>query len=152
MFEYKVVNVGDNFTEYRDVPLQNCWVQEILLTATTNYDTVLPPQFGFFPTVEVLLLIWPIKLTFQGLVTCQTPNVQLWSQFSYDNLDPLRQAQSGAFPELDFASNPSIYWAQAVLIYWWDQMAINLTQADTANFNSSLKAVLFEGRFLAAKS
>ena len=53
MFEYKVVSTGGVDIEYGDVPLENCWVQEILVRNTKNLDTPLPDQFGFFPKTEV---------------------------------------------------------------------------------------------------
>jgi len=53
MFQYKVLSIGDEDTEYRDVPLQNCWVEEILVLTTKSLDTSLSTQFGFFPKAEV---------------------------------------------------------------------------------------------------
>lgn len=131
MFEYKVVRTGEEDIEYRDVPLQNCWVEEILVIATRSFDTPVPTQFGFFPKAE-------------SLIACQIPNIKLWSAFTYTNSDPLRLAQGGAFPTLDFTSRPPSYWAQALLIYWWDQLAVNLTQANLSNFNSTLQSVLLQ--------
>jgi hypothetical protein len=53
MFGYTVVNTGGQDIEYVGLPLQNCWVQEILVRNTKTLDTPLPAQFGFFPKAEV---------------------------------------------------------------------------------------------------
>jgi len=49
------------------------------------------------------------------------------------------------FPSADIVDAPPSYWAQAVLTYWWDQLSVNLTQANEANFNSTLGSVLLQG-------
>jgi len=54
MFEYKVIDMsGQPDVSYIDTPLQNCFVEEILVQITKTLTTVLPPQFGFFPTAAV---------------------------------------------------------------------------------------------------
>jgi hypothetical protein len=53
MFEYKVVDTQGMDIEYRDTPLTNCWVEEILVRISKNLEAALPPDFGFFPTAEV---------------------------------------------------------------------------------------------------
>jgi hypothetical protein len=53
MFEYKVVDTEGVNIDYRDTPLVDCWVEEILLRNTKNLDAALPPDFGFFPKAEV---------------------------------------------------------------------------------------------------
>jgi hypothetical protein len=53
MFEYKVVDTGGLNIDYRDTPLVDCWVEEILVRNTKNLDAALPPDFGFFPRAEV---------------------------------------------------------------------------------------------------
>ena len=60
------------------------------------------------------------------------------------NTDPLGKALE-AIPTDDAISEAPSFWAQAVLIYWWDQISINLTSANADNFNSSLQAVLLQG-------
>jgi hypothetical protein len=87
-----------------------------------------------------------VALMVQALVTCQIPNMQLYTEFTYTGLDPLRLAQNNAFTTMDITNQPSAYWAQAVMIYWWDQVAVNLTQANIKNFNSSLQSVLLQGK------
>jgi hypothetical protein len=82
------------------------------------------------------------------LIACQQPNVKLSTIFVYTNTDPLAKAQSGANPIADITFQPPTYWAQAVLIYWWDQLSVNLTQANRNNFNSSLESVLLQGTMI----
>lgn len=79
------------------------------------------------------------------MITCQDPSFKLSTTFTYTNTDPLGKAQSGASPIADITFQPSTYWAQAVLIYWWDQLSVNLTRANKNNFNSSLQSVLLQG-------
>jgi hypothetical protein len=72
----------------------------------------------------------------------------LETHFTYANNDPLEEADSDDFENLSLSINTSSYWAEAVLIYWWDQLAVNLTQANQDTFNSSLQSVLLRGSFL----
>jgi hypothetical protein len=48
-------------------------------------------------------------------------------------------------PFANITGQPPSYWAQAVVIYWWDQLAVNLTQANQAAFSSNLQSVLLQG-------
>jgi hypothetical protein len=71
--------------------------------------------------------------------------VTLWTAYTYVNTDPLGQAQQDSMPFADITQQPASYWAQAVVIYWWDMVSVNLTQANEANFNSTLQSVLLQG-------
>jgi hypothetical protein len=145
MFQYTVMNsVGQYDILYEDTPLQNCWIQEILVRANRELTTVLPPQFGFFPTAEVRM--FEARFTdVKALILCEGPNVTLWTQYTYANTDPLRQAYMGIMSTSDITYQAPSYWAQALLIYWWDQIALNLTQANQNNFNNNLQSVLLQG-------
>jgi hypothetical protein len=58
MFEYKVIDTPGQYVLYNDTSLQTCVVQEILVSANRDLSTVLPTQFGFFPTAQVG---WPLR-------------------------------------------------------------------------------------------
>jgi hypothetical protein len=60
-------------------------------------------------------------------------------------VNPLPLPQGEPFATVDISRRPSTYWAQAVLIYWWDQIAVNLTQANINNYHSTLQSVLLQG-------
>lgn len=78
-------------------------------------------------------------------MVCDSPSVKLWTPYTYTNTDPLRKVQAGMFPVAEIVDAPPSYWAQAVLTYWWDQLSVNLTQANEAHFNSTLGSVLLQG-------
>jgi hypothetical protein len=61
------------------------------------------------------------------------------------NTDPVGKAQEDSMPFADITQQPASYWAQAVVVYWWDMLSVNLTQANEANFNSTLQSVLLQG-------
>jgi hypothetical protein len=86
-----------------------------------------------------------ISTDFQILISCEQPNVTLWTEYTYMNTDPVGQTQQDSMPFADITQQPASYWAQAVVIYWWDMLSVNLTQANEANFNSTLQSVLFQG-------
>jgi hypothetical protein len=90
----------------------------------------------------------PILTDFQILISCEQPNVTLWTEYTYVNTDPLGQAQEDSMPFADITQQPASYWAQAVVVYWWDMLSVNLTQANEANFNSNLQSVLLQGNHL----
>lgn len=52
MFEYKIIEIDED-VQYQGTPLQDCFVQEILVKINKNLDAVLPSQFGFFPIASV---------------------------------------------------------------------------------------------------
>jgi hypothetical protein len=56
------------------------------------------------------------------------------------------KANAGNFPNVDMNNAVANYWSQAVLVYWWDQLSVNLTQANNATFNATLQTVLLQGK------
>jgi hypothetical protein len=52
MLEYKINEIDEGFL-YEGTPLQNCFVQEILIRNDKTLNAVLPSQFGFFPKAQV---------------------------------------------------------------------------------------------------
>lgn len=71
--------------------------------------------------------------------------MQLTTQYTYSATDPLQKAKDGNFPTVDLGNAPSNYWSQALLVYWWDQLSVNLTQANNATFKGNLQTVLLQG-------
>ena len=65
--------------------------------------------------------------------------------YTYSYTDPLRKAESGTFTRADMTMRPAEYWAEALVIYWWDQVSVNLTKANHDNFNMTLESVLLQG-------
>lgn len=52
-FQYTVVGTGGQDLAYRDTPLQNCSITEILVRNHRSLDSVLPTDFGFAVNAEV---------------------------------------------------------------------------------------------------
>jgi len=62
MFEYKVIDIGRVDVAYSNDTLQGCFVEEILVQNTKDLTTVLPSQFGFFPSAQVALPLSGFRL------------------------------------------------------------------------------------------
>lgn len=86
-----------------------------------------------------------MRINLKCLVVCQSPSIKLSATYRYANTDPLRQAQADVSSPGNMVRNPLTYWPQALLTYWWDELAINLTQANEDSFGLSLQTVLLQG-------
>jgi hypothetical protein len=67
------------------------------------------------------------------------------TEYTYVNTDPLRKAQLNIMSTANIQFQPSPYWAEALLVYWWDQLSVGLTQANENTFGNTLQSVLLQG-------
>jgi hypothetical protein len=54
-FQYRVVDTAGTTLAYNDTPLQNCWIEEILVRNVRSLNSILPPEFGFTVKAEVFI-------------------------------------------------------------------------------------------------